>query len=305
MSTIINEAMPVEDPFNLDADSTPMDGVINLVDGVGNEQQNTEEDPIDRIIQGVNVSDLDEDKLDQLIDQHPQVKAAMAPLIGQRKTGTYTREQEQEYRNNIVNTRQEVGSQIKAKFGIIEENPETRERRLEAERLRALGNILVTVTHDEDGDDNKLLTKYGLVDEEGKMTEASMSSPLFKADTRSAFSQYMRYAVQYDALEAAEAIEHHPIKNIGPADIMRKKAHNAVAKFVQRDLGLGLSFDEARRFVQKAREAIVPNSGETTSYAKLLRGQKLAEKFGHDAAAFAHESLRNLIDEPTEQELNR
>jgi hypothetical protein len=101
-------------------------------------------------------------------------------------------------------------------------------------------------------------------------------------------------------MEQAEKLTGTALRNTPQASNMRGEAHDTVAHLVERDLGL--PFEAARRFVAKMREAKVPGTHEKTDYAALLRGEKLAEKFGHDAAAFTRESLKGLIEKPMDHE---
>jgi hypothetical protein len=255
-------------------------------------------DPIDHIITGVVADELDEKNLNALIDCHPDVQTITARLENLRNGQTKAPNQERELVDAIRAKRGEIGRQIKERLGVIEESPEDKERRLEIERLRRLGTILTTLKHKEP--DDELLAKFGLIDNNGNMTEGSMDSPLFRSDTRRAFNQYLDYAREYDRLERAEKEAGLRLINTVEAEVLRFDAHNAVARLVARDFGL--PYDSARRFVAKAREAVTPGLHEKTDYATLLRGQSLADKFGRDALALTKESLKSFIDSPMDHE---
>lgn len=271
------------------------------VDGGHDENAPTEArtDPIEDLIQGIDPQTVDEEAIEDLVDQHP-LAHELAQRLKDARALNLSRKQEEEYVENIRSVRSEIGHQIKSRLGLTEEDPQEVARRKELERLKLLGSIISTLTHEETEDE--LLAKYHLVDEDGRMTKESMKSPLFRGDTGAAFNRYMKYAIQFDAMEEAEKKLGIPLKNAPAASNMRGTAHNAVAELVARDLGL--PFDSSRRFVAKARDAIVPGLQEKTNYATLLQGEKLAARFGNDMAAFTRTSLKGLIDEPMEHENN-
>ncbi|MGH7237026.1 MAG: hypothetical protein ACREGF_00635 [Candidatus Saccharimonadales bacterium] len=257
-----------------------------------------EVDPIDEIVKGVDPSELDDDKLADLVEQHPAVNGLLSELLARRVTGIRQQE-EREHMDRLSAARIEIGNQIKLKLGLKVENPKESARQKELERLQALGKVLMSLTGEESEDD--LLQKYGLVDDEGVMNPDSISSPLFHQETKRAFASYLRYVEQFDALQEAEMASGARLRGIDKANNLRSEAHDAVAKLVMQDIGL--PFDAARRFVAKMREARVPGSQEKMSYGAILRvGGKLSERCGHDAAAFTEEALRDLIDKPMDHE---
>ena len=258
------------------------------------------EDPIERLVEGVNPNELKGEAFESLIDRHPTVEHKVSYLDYLRNNKQLTPEREKELVEDIKKQRNMVGSQLKARLGIVEEDPEARTKRLERERVVALAKIVATITHEET--DDELLVKFGLIDENGKMTRESMNSPLFREDTKRNFNTYMQYAKQYDALEHAEAEQGIHLKNTAQASNLRTEAHDVVAKLVTRDLGL--PFEIARRFVAKSRDAIVPGLHEKYNYAEFLRVQKLGERFSNDALAFTEESLRSIIAKPMDREIN-
>src|SRR5262249_37630733 len=85
----------------------------------------------------------------------------------------------------------------------------------------------------------------------------------------------------------------HESGGAAEASDLRGEAHNAVASMVADDLGL--PFQDAGRFVAKAGDGIIPGSGERTSYPNLERGQRLAEEFQGDAAAFTRAAVGDMI----------
>lgn len=199
---------------------------------------------------------------------------------------------------SIKSLRREIGEQFKERLGIVEESPEAKDRRLEIDRLNQLGVILANLTGNES--DDVLLAKFGLVTSSGNMTPESMQSPLFKIETQKAFTTYLHYAQLYDRLEQAEELAGRALKNTAEASIVRTEMHDRVARLVADDLGL--SFNPARRLVAKAREAVVPGLHEKTSYADLIRGQRLIDKFGSDALVFSQEALKKIIESPMSHE---
>jgi hypothetical protein len=219
-------------------------------------------------------------------------------LTALRGDKSHTSNQEKHLVETIRVKREEVKQQLKTKLGISEEAPEAREKRLEIERLNKLGSILTKLASEET--DDELLVKFGLVNSSGEMTRESMVSPLFRLDTQAAFDTYLNYAQEYDRLEKAEEELGTKLINTAEASITRRKAHDFVADLVSRDLGL--PFNAARRFVDKARDAITPGLNEKTDYAATLRGRRLADKFGHNALAFTQESLRSIIESPMPHE---
>lgn len=255
-------------------------------------------DHFEVITRDVDPASVDGSKLEDLIDLHPAAKELAERLRETRGEYKLPEQKDREYVENIKSVRQEIGQQIMEKLGIAEEDDEVKARRQETERLQSLGRVLTSLTHEET--DDELMAKYHLVDENGGMTAESMNSPLFTAETRRAFERYMKFAAQFDAMEQAEAFNGSALKNTKAASNLRGEAHNYVATLVEADLGL--PFDAARRFVAKAREARVPGLHEKINYASLLRGEKLADKFGHDAAAFTRTSLQGMINKPMDHE---
>lgn len=254
-----------------------------------------------KLVDHFSTEDISNDeKLQALIDLNPNVQRVTSELVNKRNSGNLGKDNEAELVANVRQERDEIERKIKERFGIVEISPEEQERRKEIERLKKLGEILGTLNGHES--DEELLVKFGLMGEDGQMSAESMNSPLFKLDTRAAFKQYIDYAIQFDALQEAEAMSGTAVKNIGAANSMRRKAHNVVSKFVQRDLGL--SFDDARRFVAKSREAIFPGTHEKGNYARLIRGQKLGERYGHDALEMTKDKLKNIIESPMAHELD-
>ena len=263
-----------------------------------------EENPEDayfKLVDHFSAEDIsNDDKLQALIDLNPEVQIVTSELVNRRGIGKFSKDVEAELVGNVRLTRNDVERKIKERLGIIELTPEEQERRNEIERLKKLGEILGTLSGHEN--DEELLVKFGLMGDDGQMTTESMNSPLFKIDTRAAFKQYIDYAIQFDALQEAEAMSGTPVRNIGEANTMRRQAHNIVSKFVQRDLGL--SFEDSRRFVAKSREAIFPGTHEKGNYARLIRGQKLGERYGHDALEMTRDKLKNIIESPMAHELD-
>ena len=255
-------------------------------------------DPIDRIIQGVDPTTLTTDGLDDLIDQHPVAQELAHRLKDVRDTSKLSFNADRAYVDNIIHVRGNIGEVILKKLGITSEEDEIVLRRREAQRLHALAEVSATV-YSRDSEDI-VLAKYGLLDNEGRMTRESIDSPLFREDTKRSFRTYTSYAIQFDAMEQAEEFAGVPLKNTVQASNLRKDAHDAVAHLVVRDLGL--SFDIARRFVAKMREQLVPGSHEKTSYATLLKGEKIATQFGNDALAFTQDRLKSIIHEPMPHE---
>ncbi len=262
--------------------------------------QLTQENPFDALLNMYSTDDIaDDGKLQALIDLHPDVREVTEELNIRRSSNNLDEKIEKELVESIRQARSNTEHHIKAKLGITEELPDEVERRKEIERLNALGIVFQSLKSDDT--DEQLLIKYGLMNKDGQMTLESMKSPLFKSDTRNAFSQYLSYVQQFDALQEAEAIQGIAIKNIGEADRLRAQAHNIVADLVNRDCKF--PFDVARRFVAKSRDAILPGSHEQATYAKLLRGQKLGDKYGHDALAMTEDTLKSIIDLPMAHEL--
>jgi hypothetical protein len=253
---------------------------------------------IDELASGLNAENLDDEALDQRVDKHPFIKELTASLNAKRHSGEFNSETEKSAIEEIRRERKNISDQIKRKLGITEEDPEQHDRQLETERLRKLGAILSTLNFEEN--DDELLAKFGIIDSNGNMTSETMNSPLFKEDTRVAFNTYLHYVKQFEAFQEAEQIEGHAVRNIEQADKLRVEAHDAVAQLVARDLNL--PYELARRFVAKSRDEIIPGANEKSRYATLLRGQKLAEQFGHDALAITEEYLRGVIKEPMPHE---
>lgn len=265
----------------------------------GQDTANEETDKvIDELASSLNAENLDDETLDRQVDKHPFIKELTASLNTKRHSGEFNPETEKSAVEEIRRERKNISDQIKRKLGIVEVDPEQRDRQLETERIRKLGTILSSISFEE-GDD-ELLAKFGIIDSNGNMTSETMNSPLFKRDTRMAFNTYLQYVKQFEAFQEAEKIEGHAMRNIEQADRLRVEAHDAVAHLVSRDLNL--PYELARRFVAKSRDEIIPGANEKSRYATLLRGQKLAEQFGHDALAMTKEYLSSVINEPMPHE---
>lgn len=264
---------------------------LNQSPAIEQEPSEAQEDPLNSLVSGVNPDKLTDEALDDLIDQHPEVQESVLRLKEARNASVNAKTTEMELMEEIRNKRQAVAGSIMERLGIQIESAEDKEKREESERLEKLRNIKKTLTGKED--DDELLSKFELTDENGKMSDKSIYSPLFKPDTRLAFKTYLRFASNYDAMEKAQISTGAPIKNAQKASMVRREAHDTVAKQIMQDLGL--SFDESRRIVSKMRESVIPNSGEKMTYSQLLRGAKIAERYREDAAMFAEEELGPLL----------
>jgi hypothetical protein len=224
-----------------------------------------------------------------LIDRHPEIRTLQGHLVAQREVGISPAD-DQEAVTRMRAARQAVGTEIKRRLGLVEERKPDEER-AEEERLARLGEIQQSLTGEET--DDELLARFGVTDGRGNMTPVSMQSPLFRRDTGKAFKQYMDAVVQYLAMERAEEMAGTRVRGTLEASDLRGQAHDAVSQMVAEDLGL--PFADARRFVAKARDGIIPGSGERNNYANLVRGRKLAEEFGGDVAAFTRAALGDIV----------
>jgi hypothetical protein len=264
------------------------------------------EDPIEAIARDIDPSALDEDTIQGLIDRHPDVKSAMDELERARHTHLTARGREKEAMATAQEVRRQIGDQLLTRLGLKTESPEEKVVRLEEERQKSLMEIKRTLTGHETEDE--LLAAFKLTDEEGRLTRDSIHCPLFRTETQNAFETYLRFAADYDAMEKAQMEFGIHMKNSAKASAVRREAHNAVAAMVAKDLGMefnptakDLEEEPARRIVTKMRESIIPGSGEKFRYAELLRGQKLAERFGNDNGAMAETRLDPIIHPKKEQ----
>jgi len=252
-------------------------------------------DPIDVIMGGLDpnmLRRLDDDAIEDLVDQHPAAQEAMRRLREARATHLGAREAEGKLMRAAQETRKLIGGEIRSRLGLEVIDEEGQRQRQEQERQQALARIKSSLTGQED--ERQLLGAFGLVDETtGKMSSDSIQSPLFRNDTQQAFNKYLRFASNFDAMQSAEEAMGVGLKHSAEASNLRGEAHNTVANFVTRDLGL--EFDDARKIVTKMREDVIPGSGETMNYAALLRGEKLANRYGHDAAAMTRDQLGPLL----------
>ena len=260
----------------------------------------TPENPLDRLAQNVDPATLDEDALQDIIDQHPDVQAATKELEEARRTHLQARGGEAAAMEKARSVRAQIGEQLLVRLGLKVESPEEKAARQEAEHQKALAEIKGSLTGQET--EEELLTAFRLTDNNGKMSRDSIHSPLFRPATQEAFETYLRFAAEYDAMEKAQQEFGIPIKNAAKASSVRREAHNAVAAMVAEDLGMefnpnakDLGSEPARRIVTKMRESVIPNSGEKGRYAELLRGQKLAERYGNDNGAMAEAKLDPIL----------
>src|ERR1039458_10192309 len=81
-------------------------------------EDNSKEDPIDKILKGMSPDAVDEYSIEGLIDKHPEVEEVTAILKSKRDTRTLTEEQELEYVAKIKANRQEVSNLIRERLGI-------------------------------------------------------------------------------------------------------------------------------------------------------------------------------------------
>jgi hypothetical protein len=144
--------------------------------------------------------------------------------------------------------------------------------------------------------DSELLKLFLLTDDEGKLGETSIESPLFRERTRQAFNAYATSVRAFKALADYNKMYGVPTKNVGKADALRKEAHDAVSREVGKDLGL--EFETARRLVAKIRDGVLPDTGEEATYSKSIArlGKGYAKRYGNDVADAVHEQLKPLRD---------
>jgi hypothetical protein len=289
------ENSPVEPnaPIEATEAQAPFEEFEPSVEGTSQPEEHTEStaDPIDKILENIDPSKITPDMLEDLIDQHPDARVLMEGLRQVRQSALQAKTTELELTEKSKAARSAIGQQIMERLGIGTESEESQVDREENERQAKLKAIRESLTGEES--EEELLGKFGFLNAEGQLSGESISSPLFKSDTRGAFSTYLRYVAQFEAFASAEQVTGVGIRNTQQASNLRGEAHNAVANLVARDIGL--DFGSARRFVAKMRDTVVPGTGERTNYAQLLRGQKLGAKYGHDAGRMTKETLGPLL----------
>lgn len=158
------------------------------------------------------------------------------------------------------------------------------EQASEDHRGQVLGEITESFSGDEEQEE--VLRKFGLLDEDGHLGQDSIESPLFSRKTQLAFHTYMSAVKSH--LEMVTYMQSTGDKtandDAGIADQIRTRAHDRVAEWVAQDLGV--DFEVARSLVAKMREHKLPQSGEAQPYAtaSMRIGKKYAEKYaGHTA----------------------
>jgi hypothetical protein len=163
---------------------------------------------------------------------------------------------------------------------------------LESDRLDALAIIRSSLSGDET--DEEVLRTYGLLDEKKVV---NIESPLFRAETKQAFNQYMRLVTRFRA--AADAEEYGAkIKDAPKVDRDRVEIHDDTATLVAEDLGIG--FDSARSLVEKMRDLREPGSDEKSRYTMAIRemAHHLEDTGGHfgDISEPVKKSVHSLVE---------
>jgi hypothetical protein len=171
------------------------------------------------------------------------------------------------------------------------------EQKLEERRLLQLEKIHEGLTGEES--DSELLKAFHLTDEEGRFSDDTFHSPLFRERTKMAFEAYRTAVTSFEALVDYNRLYGVPSKNVGPADSLRGEAHNEVARQVAEDLGL--EFKTARSLVAKIRDGVIPRSSEEETYKRSIFriGKRLSRRFGEDIAEAVKADLQPIFD-PTE-----
>jgi hypothetical protein len=168
------------------------------------------------------------------------------------------------------------------------------EEQAESRRREKIEKIHDSLTGEES--DSELLRLFELTDEEGKLGEHSVRSPLFRERTRMAFDAYKASVDAFEKLVDYNRMFGIPSKNVPRADRLRGEAHNAIAQEVAQDLDL--EFDVARRLVAKIRDGVLPGSGEQDAYSKSISrvGRRFAKHYGNDIADAVEDKLKPLRD---------
>jgi hypothetical protein len=188
--------------------------------------------------------------------------------------------------NKIV--RAEVLLELQKSHGVYK-TPE----QLETDRQQTLATIREGLTGDET--EAETLQAFGLVDGAGVV---KMDSPLFRAETKEAFRQYMKLVTQFRAAAEAEEFNGIRIKDMPRIEADRHVIHDDTSTLVADDLGM--DFDMARELVVKMRDMIAPGSGEVSVYSTAVRGamRQLERTDGHmgDVSGPVRERIHRLVE---------